>query len=92
MLILIYTNNVVDNSTCGVPPNPYNGFSQVIGGTPGEACSVVEFSCRNGSNLVGNPIVTCQPNGEFDYPLPSCTGKCYTYYVRVNNYFYVALQ
>lgn len=78
--ILICTNNIiVGKSTCGIPPNPYNGFSEVIDGIPGEVCSVVEFSCQNGANLVGNPIVTCQPNGQFDAPLPTCTGTLYIF-------------
>ena len=71
---------IIDNnsSMCQIPLNPYDGFSAFIYGSPGDACSVVEFSCENGSRLIGEPILTCQPNGEFNYPLPTCSGKYFS--------------
>ena len=73
---------VVDNSTCEILPDPYNGINSVIRGTAGEACSVVQFSCINGSSLVGSPLLTCLPDGQYDNPVPSCSGK--TTYILVH--------
>jgi hypothetical protein len=63
------------DDTCDTLSPTYNGARQVIHGAAGEACSVVEFSCRNGSSLIGNPLVTCRPDGEYNFPTPSCSGE-----------------
>lgn len=65
-----------DSISCDILMNPYNGIRSVLSGTLGEACSVLQFSCTNGSSLIGNPLLTCLPDGQYDHPVPSCSGMC----------------
>lgn len=39
--------------------------------------TVVFYDCNPGYYLFGSPVLTCQPTGQWDKPLPECIGKFY---------------
>lgn len=41
--------------------------------------TVVFYDCNPGYYLFGSPILTCQPTGQWDKPLPECIGKLLTH-------------
>ena len=59
----------VPPKSCGNPGTPGNGMrsgdSFLVG-------AVVQYSCSAGFNLVGSDSVTCQSNGIWSAPLPTC--------------------
>ena len=64
-----------DNTTCPDLFPPYNGYIAYIVGIQDRVGSVAQFSCENGFTLVGNPLLTCMTDGEWDNNLPTCVGK-----------------
>lgn len=36
--------------------------------------TVVFYDCNPGYYLFGSPVLTCQPTGQWDKPLPECIG------------------
>uniref|UniRef100_A0A3Q2GRD7 Sushi domain-containing protein n=1 Tax=Cyprinodon variegatus TaxID=28743 RepID=A0A3Q2GRD7_CYPVA len=59
---------------CGIPEQIVNGQSKIEHGnfTFG---SVVFYDCNPGYYLFGSSVLTCQPMGQWDKPLPECIGK-----------------
>lgn len=37
--------------------------------------TVVFYDCNPGYYLFGSPVLTCQPTGQWDKPLPECIGE-----------------
>lgn len=37
--------------------------------------TVVFYDCNPGYYLFGSPVLTCQPTGQWDKPLPECIGQ-----------------
>ena len=64
-----------DNTTCPDLFPPYNGYIAYIEGIQDQVGSVAQFSCENGFTLVGNPLLTCMTDGEWDNNPPTCAGK-----------------
>ena len=78
------------NSTCDTPVAPNNGYVYTVHGIRGETCSVVQYTCAIGSELIGEPFAMCMPDGQWNFPPPICKCECqrklyrlYTY--RINN-------
>ncbi|XP_065178432.1 mucin-17-like isoform X8 [Sycon ciliatum] len=57
-------------SSCGNPGQPENGIRFGSTFTVGAA---VLFTCNDGYRLVGDPRLTCQPNGQWNSARPVCT-------------------
>lgn len=66
---------VVENSTCSILESPPNSYRAYIYGTPGEIGSVIQFSCHKQSKLIGQHILTCQDDGTWNQPPPTCISK-----------------
>lgn len=64
---------VVNCSDPGIPANSIRQSKIEYGNfTFG---TVVFFDCNPGFYLFGSPVLTCQPTGQWDKPLPECIGQ-----------------
>ena len=54
---------------CPLLPVPDNGMVEIEGNSPGETFT---FSCASGYSLSGEGVLTCQEDGTWDNPTPSC--------------------
>ena len=64
---------VVNCSDPGIPPNSIRQSKIEYGNfTFG---TVVFYDCNPGYYLFGSPVLTCQPTGQWDKPLPECIGE-----------------
>lgn len=62
----------------GIPPNSIRESKIEHGNfTFG---SVVFYDCNPGYYLFGSSVLTCQPVGHWDKPLPECIGTVYNYF------------
>lgn len=71
--IFIYSNVGVN---CGAPdlPTDTTGFDSVmVNATTFNSTAI--YSCINGYNIVGNPVRTCQANGDWSDSAPMCESK-----------------
>lgn len=64
--------SVVNCSDPGIPANSIRQSKIEYGNfTFG---TVVFYDCNPGYYLFGSPVLTCQPTGQWDKPLPECIG------------------
>ena len=59
---------------CGQLKAPSNGGVKVDGTTVGAGAV---YYCNEGFTLSSEAHRTCQPNGKWSGPVPSCRSKCY---------------
>ena len=65
---------ILTNPGCGPYQIPQNGnVDREIRRQDGSAF-LVFFKCNGGYDLVGLGIMTCNENGQWDRPPPTCTG------------------
>jgi len=65
----------ISQNRCPDIPSLLNGFSSrapVGGHSPGNTAT---FKCKLGFELVGAGIITCQPSGQWNQPVPSCVSS-----------------
>lgn len=68
----VYLCIVVNCSDPGIPANSIRQSKIEHGNfTFG---TVVFYDCNPGYYLFGSPVLTCQPTGQWDKPLPECIG------------------
>ena len=58
---------------CGSPPDITNGTFDINRGTT--FGSVAVYSCDVGFNLNGGAIISCQANGTWSGPIPTCNSE-----------------
>lgn len=69
----VSSSSVVNCSDPGIPANSIRQSKIEHGNfTFG---TVVFYDCNPGFYLFGSPVLTCQPTGQWDKPLPECIGE-----------------
>lgn len=72
-LLNVFLCLVVNCSDPGIPPNSKRESKIEHGNfTYG---TVVFYDCNPGYFLFGSSVLICQPNGQWDKPLPECISK-----------------
>lgn len=71
--VCVCMRTVVNCSDPGIPANSIRQSKIEHGNfTFG---TVVFYDCNPGYYLFGSPVLTCQPTGQWDKPLPECIGQ-----------------
>ena len=72
ILVAVITILILAAVNCSTPPNVYNA-TYVLMDNDTEYGARVKYNCTAGYNTIGADIISCQLNGNWSLPTPSCS-------------------